>query len=226
MWTQLLAPITKQSNISVFNLKPPHRSACEATDRNIGVYGPVMIAESKAAFLRTYSRSVTLPPVETSVDARTIKRMHEAGITLAPSVPVNFRAGDGDVSVELQNVDHLQFDALYPELGCKVHSDLASNLGARCNDVGCLEVDQKQQSIYAASDVVSDLYQLARRSWPRRHCRNGDPQQPANQFSLVSPASPVNARSAKFTVVRKTSRSNDRRFGFCFPDPMFRSKQR
>jgi rare lipoprotein A len=40
--------LTKQSNISVFNLKPPHRSDCEATDRNIGVYGPVMIAESKA----------------------------------------------------------------------------------------------------------------------------------------------------------------------------------
>jgi thioredoxin reductase (NADPH) len=137
----------------------------EATDRNIGVYGPVMAAESKAVFLRTYSRSVTLLPVETNVDAPAIKRMHEAGITLAPSVPVNFRAGDGDVSVELQNGDHLQFDALYPELGCKVHSDLASNLGARCNDVGCLEVDQKQQTsiegIYAAGDVVSDLHQLA-----------------------------------------------------------------
>ena len=41
--------------------------------------------------------------------------------------------------------------------------NLASNLGARCNDVGCLEVDQQQTSIegiYAAGDVV-DLHQLA-----------------------------------------------------------------
>ena len=137
----------------------------EATDRNIGVYGPVEIAESKAVFLRTYSRSITLLPVDMRVDARAIKRMYEAGITLAPSVPVNFKAAESSVSVELQNGDHLQFDAIYPELGCKVHSDLASKLGARCNDVGCLEVDQKQQTsiegIYAAGDVVSDLHQLA-----------------------------------------------------------------
>ena len=94
-----------------------------------------------------------------SVDARAIKRMYEAGITLALSVPVNFKAAESSVSVELQNGDHLQFDAIYPELGCKVRSDLASKLGARCNRCGCLEVDQKQRTsiegIYAAGDVVS-----------------------------------------------------------------------
>ena len=54
---------------------------------------------------------------------------------------------------------------LYPALGCRVHSELAKALGARCNDVGNLEVDQKQRTsvegLYAAGDVVSDLHQLS-----------------------------------------------------------------
>jgi thioredoxin reductase (NADPH) len=51
------------------------------------------------------------------------------------------------------------------ELGCGVRSELASALGARTNDVGCLEVDAHQRTtiegIYAAGDVVSDLHQIA-----------------------------------------------------------------
>jgi thioredoxin reductase len=38
-------------------------------------------------------------------------------------------------------------------------------LGARTNDVGCLEVDAHQRTtvdgVYAAGDVVSDLHQIA-----------------------------------------------------------------
>jgi thioredoxin reductase (NADPH) len=38
-------------------------------------------------------------------------------------------------------------------------------LGAKTNDVGCLEVDAHQQTtvdgVYAAGDVVSDLHQIA-----------------------------------------------------------------
>jgi thioredoxin reductase (NADPH) len=58
----------------------------------------------------------------------------------------------------------MNFDLLYPTMGCIVHSDLATALGANSNEVGCLLVDGKQQTtvpgIYAAGDVVSDLHQL------------------------------------------------------------------
>jgi thioredoxin reductase (NADPH) len=59
----------------------------------------------------------------------------------------------------------LLFDVIYPALGCGVRSELASALGAKTNDVGCLEVDSHQRTtvdgIYAAGDVVSDLHQIA-----------------------------------------------------------------
>jgi thioredoxin reductase (NADPH) len=49
-------------------------------------------------------------------------------------------------------------------MGCNVHSDLATALGAKSNEIGCLIVDSKQQTtvagLYAAGDVVSDLHQL------------------------------------------------------------------
>jgi thioredoxin reductase (NADPH) len=46
-----------------------------------------------------------------------------------------------------------------------VRADLARALGADCNDVGCLKVDEHQRTtvegLYAAGDVVSDLHQIA-----------------------------------------------------------------
>jgi len=65
----------------------------------------------------------------------------------------------------LRNGECRSFDVLYPALGCTVHSELANALGARCNELGNVEVDLKQRTsvagLYAAGDVVSDLHQLS-----------------------------------------------------------------
>ena len=54
---------------------------------------------------------------------------------------------------------------IYPVLGCDVRSELGIELGARHNNLGCLEVDAHQQTtlkgLYAVGDVVSDLHQIA-----------------------------------------------------------------
>jgi thioredoxin reductase (NADPH) len=69
------------------------------------------------------------------------------------------------IEIKFKNGRIETFDVLYPALGCEVRSTLATNLGDRCNDVGCLKVDEFQQTtvkgIYAVGDVVSDLHQLA-----------------------------------------------------------------
>jgi thioredoxin reductase (NADPH) len=56
-------------------------------------------------------------------------------------------------------------DVLYPALGCRVRSELATALGAACDETGNLEVDAHQRTtvdfLYAAGDVVSDLDQLS-----------------------------------------------------------------
>lgn len=54
---------------------------------------------------------------------------------------------------------------LLMDLGSEVCSDLAQMLGARCNEIGCIFVDEHQRTsvdgLYAAGDVVTDLDQIA-----------------------------------------------------------------
>jgi thioredoxin reductase (NADPH) len=135
----------------------------EALDKNIAVVGPLEHAAKEAAFLRTYSASVSVLPIDNGAGQRT--ELWDDGIELIPSLPQSFRKTASGVAVKLQNGECRRFDVLYPALGCRVHSELAKALGARCNDVGNLEVDQKQRTsvegLYAAGDVVSDLHQLS-----------------------------------------------------------------
>jgi len=132
----------------------------EATDKHIAVYGPIDAALGKAKFLRTYSSSVTVLPLPDDKPAAA-----GDGIDIARSPPKSFRQTKTGMAITLANGETCEFDVLYPVLGCEVHSDLARALGARCNDIGLIEVNDKQQSsvegLYAAGDVVSDLHQLS-----------------------------------------------------------------
>lgn len=137
----------------------------EASDRRIGVLGPLRIAAPKAQFLRTYSRDVVLLPTDepdqSSEQARALK---DAGITLEERVVDVERSGE-KIAALFAGGRRLPVDVLYPALGCEVRSQLAAALGARCNDIGNLHVDDKQRTsvegLYAAGDVVTDLHQIA-----------------------------------------------------------------
>jgi thioredoxin reductase (NADPH) len=136
----------------------------EAIDRRIAVLGSGEDASSKARFMRTYSRDVTLLWQNPGAPKDTEK--HAAlGNGFAIEGPVD----------ELKRSRHgirawlgsrtLDFDIVYPALGCDVRSGLASALGAATTDIGCLKVDHHQATsvdgLYAAGDVVSDLHQIA-----------------------------------------------------------------
>ncbi|MDP2409411.1 MAG: NAD(P)/FAD-dependent oxidoreductase [Pseudolabrys sp.] len=142
----------------------PVCDAYEATDLNIAVHGSVEDAESKALFMRTYSRDVTLVPDHDDIDDDARVRLAQAGIAVSEAA-ADIRPMDGGIQVALRNGKELQFDVLYPVLGCDVYSSLATALGARSTEVGCVVVDDKQQTtvagLYAAGDVVSDLHQLS-----------------------------------------------------------------
>jgi thioredoxin reductase (NADPH) len=138
----------------------------EAIDKHIGVLGRVSAALKKAQFLRSYSRRVTLLPTDdpahiSKEDAETLR---QAGITLASQV-TDVERTDKTIAAILANGERLEVDVLYPAMGCEVRSDLATALGARCNDIGNLEVDDKQRTsvegLYAAGDVVTDLHQIS-----------------------------------------------------------------
>jgi thioredoxin reductase (NADPH) len=138
----------------------------EAFDQRIGVLGYSEDASSKARFLRTYSNDVTLLSLDEhgGQDTETARSLHEAGIKVAGPVGAIEHSVDG-IRATLRGGQTLSFDVVYPALGCGVRSELASALGAKTYDVGCLEVDSHQRTtvdgIYAAGDVVSDLHQIA-----------------------------------------------------------------
>jgi thioredoxin reductase (NADPH) len=138
----------------------------EATDQRIGVLGHGNDAWSKAKFLRTYSKDVTLLSLEDSAEEneQTTRSLCRARIKVAGPVKAIQRNGD-EIRTLLDGDQTLSFDIVYPALGCRVRSDLATELGAKTNHVGCLEVDVHQRTtvdgIYAAGDVVSDLHQIA-----------------------------------------------------------------
>jgi thioredoxin reductase (NADPH) len=144
----------------------PICDAYEATDKRIGVLGRVATAWKKALFLRSYSRDVTLLPVDDAqgIDAQTRAELVKAGVEIAAPVTDVERAEDRMTAV-LRDGTSRTFDVIYPSLGSQVRSDLALELGAHCNDTKCLEVDSHQRTsvkgLYAAGDVVSDLHQIA-----------------------------------------------------------------
>ena len=132
----------------------------EARDKKIAVYGPPREASGKAQFLRVYSSAVTLVPNM----AAPANANGDGDFEMASSPAATIAVVENGIEVALTDGRVMQFDILYPALGSEVHSDLATRLGAKCNDVGCLIVDNKQQTsvpaLYAAGDVVSDLHQL------------------------------------------------------------------
>jgi thioredoxin reductase (NADPH) len=143
----------------------PICDAFEATDKRIGVLGPLRIAAGKAQFLRTYSRDVVLLPTdEPDLGGKEAQGLKQAGITLEQRVVDVERTGE-KIAAVFADGRRLPVDVLYPALGCEVRSQLALALGARCNDQGNLHVDDKQRTsvegLYAAGDVVTDLHQLS-----------------------------------------------------------------
>lgn len=126
------------------------------------MYGRIADAEPKALFLRTYTANITILPLEPG--GAGTDDIKAAGITLVKDTPVRFWKTASGIGVQLRSGETLDYDVLYPALGCDVHSELATSLGAACNPLGCLSVSDKQETsisgLYAAGDVVSDLHQL------------------------------------------------------------------
>ena len=132
----------------------------EAIGKSIAVVGKLADVRTKALFLRTYSDRVSI----LAMDGKTADpELKENGVHVLPA-PSSMRFNGNGVDVRLRSQEVRQFDALYAGLGCCVHADLATSLGAECVPGGCLKVDEHQQTtaggLYAAGDVVSDLHQL------------------------------------------------------------------
>ena len=138
----------------------------EAAGKRIAVMGKLEHALEKALFLRTYSKEVMLLALDDPLrlDEAQKQALRAAGIA-EPVAAVTDVITTGDlIEAKLANGSRIQADILYPAMGARVRSKLATDLGARANRNGCLIVDEKQRTsvpdLYAAGDVTLELHQL------------------------------------------------------------------
>ncbi len=102
----------------------------EALDRKISVSGNSEDATSKAKFLRTYSKDVTLLWQHKNACTDVVFR-HNFAVEGLKLDRMGIHASVGDRG--------LRFDMIYPALGYDVRSDLACELGAATTEIGGLK---------------------------------------------------------------------------------------
>jgi thioredoxin reductase (NADPH) len=139
----------------------------EARGQRIAVLGHAETAWRKAIFLRTYSRDVTFLSIDdpNRATAACNTELLSAGVKFPRDRAIDVDRSGKKIAVLLETGGRLEFDVLYPALGCEVRAGLVLNLGAKANDTGNLIVNDGQHTsvpgLYAAGDVVSDLHQLS-----------------------------------------------------------------
>ncbi|MGN6512882.1 MAG: NAD(P)/FAD-dependent oxidoreductase, partial [Lysobacteraceae bacterium] len=139
--------------------------AYEASDERIAVYAPVDEAIRHAAFLRTFSRAVdAVPSVAGTPGPDCAALARDAGVRVLP-VPRALACTRDGCTMTFADGDTRAYDVVYPVLGGVAQSQLATALGARCDEDGNLVTDRHQQTsvdgLYAIGDVVSALNQIA-----------------------------------------------------------------
>lgn len=138
----------------------------EATDKAVAVLGSSTHGAREALFLRGYTEQVTLL-AQDACELSDAQR-HElaaAGVQVRDAPAVEIRPDTTGMQVTLADGARLQFDVLYPALGCEPRSELAAQLGAALSDSGCIPTDAGQAlalpGLYAAGDVVDALDQIS-----------------------------------------------------------------
>lgn len=140
----------------------------ETQRRRVAVLGPRAHGLRESLFVAGFDNQVTWLSLGTGADmpADDLVALRDRGVLVADQLPLHMRceAGRG-VVVEMADGRRLEFDVLYPALGTRHASGLATALGAAVQDDGQLLTDAHQQTtvpgLYAAGDVAVDLNQIA-----------------------------------------------------------------
>lgn len=138
----------------------------EVTDKKVGVIGSDSHGVAEAIFLRGFTPDVTLiaPDKALSLTREDQERLRSARIDCVDGPAQAVAISDECIVVDTAE-GHYAFDSVYPALGSDMHSQLAGQVGARLNDLGCIGVDAHQRTsvpgLYAAGDVVIGLDQIS-----------------------------------------------------------------
>jgi thioredoxin reductase (NADPH) len=140
----------------------------ETQDQRVAVLGRDLHGLREALFIAGFANQVTWLSLGTqgNVPPEELARLRARNVLIAEELPLHIRWHAGHrVEVEMVDGRKLDFDVLYPALGLRHASQLATDLGARIADNGQLVVDDHLQTtvrgLYAAGDVAAGLNQIA-----------------------------------------------------------------
>jgi thioredoxin reductase (NADPH) len=155
------------------SLKAGHVRYCPVCDgfetqgKRVAVLGRDMHGLRESAFVAGFRNQVTWLSLgsHNQCEQKELERLTAAGVEVVEEVPRHIECDPGaGVEVEFHNGTRLKFDVLYPALGLRHHSELATTLGAQANELGQLVVSDHFEStlpgLYAVGDVASGLNQI------------------------------------------------------------------
>lgn len=136
----------------------------EARRKRVGVVGQGEAALKEAQFLLTYSSDVfILARSAADIDPAVREQAAIEGIGIWDVGEV--KVADGKLLVSMPDGSLRDLDMLYSAMGCRVRSELASQVGAECDRHGYVRVGTHLETsvpgLYAIGDVVQALNQLA-----------------------------------------------------------------
>jgi thioredoxin reductase (NADPH) len=157
----------------VESLKTGHVRYCPVCDgfetqsRKVAVLGPGPHGLRESAFVASFGNEVAWLSLRTHdrCDKRELQKLRDAGVEIVELVPRHIEA-DPAAGVEVHFVDggRRKFDVLYPALGLRHASGLATAMGAKANEIGQLEVSAHFETtvpgLYEVGDVASGLNQI------------------------------------------------------------------
>lgn len=137
----------------------PVCDAYEIRGKRIAVLGSGAHGFKEASFIRDYSASVTLIPLDGSV------ALERDGIGGLDAPMKTLSLSDSRVIVTLENGQTRHFDTLYVALGTTPRTGLAARLGCRLTEDGRAVVDARQRTsvsgVHAIGDISDGLDQIA-----------------------------------------------------------------
>ena len=140
----------------------------EVIGQRVAVIGRGTKGVNEARFIRHYTDKLTLftlgTPEEIAAEDRVA--LDACGIEIVDEALAEVCTNDGQiVGLQTRSGTIYSFDTLYSALGCRIRSDLARQVGAACDDVGQIVVDERLRTtvpgLYAVGDVCNDLNQIA-----------------------------------------------------------------
>ena len=139
----------------------------EHTNQRIAVVGCDGQGAAEALFLRTYSDDLTLVPrTFMELDAADRAALATAGVRVIEQSVARFEPREDAMRLHLQGGGTpLDFDVVYPALGCRQRTELVRALGLPLDDAGAMDSRAPYGTaiagLYGVGDIVDGLDQIS-----------------------------------------------------------------